>query len=521
MTTVAIQPGRRATKSTRNESHGNIRGSFLLLAGRIISLLINLLVQILMVRWLAKSDYGAFAYTVSIVMLGSHIALFGQDKMVSRFVPLYQERRQMSLVSGAFLVAVTTIFLLGGMLILVVTCLPDEVLGRLIKSQQSLSLLTILIVLAPCQALDDVLEKMMAILVGARALFWRRYLAGPLLKLSAVGSLVLIQGDVLVFAIVYLVAQLLATGLSVLMLTHVLLQQGLFRDLFRWPRKLPLGELFAFSLPLLATDVALVLRTTLVTVIVEFFHGALGVAALRAVNPVARLNMTVNESFKSLFTPATARLHAREDHVAINDLYWRNTNWTTLLTFPVFAMSFAFARPITLFLFGERYADSAVALAILSLGFYVNAASGFSALSLRMAGRVRSIVVNELTAGVVAVVLSLSLIPRYAAVGGAIAACVTLLVQNILHHATLVRAGVITAFPPRSRRLYLTVFFTTAALLVLEWTLSPPLLWDFVAAAAGSYLVLRLNIRTLEIPETFPEIGRVRLIRRVLGCQAE
>src|SRR5687768_863741 len=69
-----------------------MRGSTLLLGGRAISIVLNLAVQVLTVRYLAKSDYGAFAYALGAASIGSRAILLGLDKGVTRFLPIYHER---------------------------------------------------------------------------------------------------------------------------------------------------------------------------------------------------------------------------------------------------------------------------------------------------------------------------------------------------------------------------------------------------------------------------------------------
>jgi hypothetical protein len=67
--------------STDDETKAHIRGSSLLLFGRLLALAINLAIQVVIVRYLSKSDYGAFAYALSVIAMGSSIAVFGLDKL--------------------------------------------------------------------------------------------------------------------------------------------------------------------------------------------------------------------------------------------------------------------------------------------------------------------------------------------------------------------------------------------------------------------------------------------------------
>ena len=60
---IEQQPPDTANKSMRK----HVRGSALLLSGRICSLLLNMATQVVIVRALSKTDYGALGYALSLV----------------------------------------------------------------------------------------------------------------------------------------------------------------------------------------------------------------------------------------------------------------------------------------------------------------------------------------------------------------------------------------------------------------------------------------------------------------------
>ena len=98
----------------------HLRGSTLLLAGRILAMVANFAVQVLIVRYLSKSDYGAFAYVMSLISLGSSLTVFGLDKTITRFVPMYQEKGEYHKLFGSIIMMVSTILSLGFFLVLLV-----------------------------------------------------------------------------------------------------------------------------------------------------------------------------------------------------------------------------------------------------------------------------------------------------------------------------------------------------------------------------------------------------------------
>src|SRR6476660_1844381 len=98
----------------------HVRGSSLLLLGRIIAMVVNFLVQVLIVRYLSTAAYGAFAYALSLVTLGETLVTLGIDRAVGRFLPIYHERGEWAKLFGTIALVGGTILSLGLVLIILV-----------------------------------------------------------------------------------------------------------------------------------------------------------------------------------------------------------------------------------------------------------------------------------------------------------------------------------------------------------------------------------------------------------------
>jgi len=256
---------------------------------------------------------------------------------------------------------------------------------------------------------------------------------------------------------------------------------------------------------------------TMDVIVLERSRGSVDVAALRAVHSTAVLNSLVMSSFALLFTPMAARLFAHNDREGINNLYWQTAIWIAVISFPIFALTFSVAQPITLFLYGQRYAQSGIILALLSLGYYFNAALGFNGLTLKVYGKVRYSVVINVLAAIINLGAILILIPRYGALGAALGTCIALIAHNILKQAGLRLGTGINLFEWRYFRVYLIITVSTLGLLLVQWLASPPFYVSFVLAALVSVLVVRLNRKLLNVGQTFPELLRFPLARRFFG----
>lgn len=494
-----------------------VRGSTLLLGGRLLSIAVNFAVQLLLVRYLSKSDFGAFQYALSIVVFGEAVATLGMDQALTRLLPIYHERGEHHKLFGIILLVAGSIVLFGFAIVSSVWIFREVLAQWLINDQQTIALLLILIALSPVQALDSLIIALFAVFASPRSIFFRRYVLAPGLKLVVVLLLLLLQSDVFFLAGGYLTATFLGVVLYTVVLFHALRDQELLQHFDFHSLVFPVREVFAFAFPLLTTELMYVLVNTSAVMLLAHFRDTAEVAALRAVQPAAKLNQMVLGVFGILFTPLASRLFARDDRDGIRDLYWQTAIWTAVISFPVFALSFSLARPFTLLLYGEQYASSAPLLALLSLGYYFNAALGPNGQTLRVFGKVRYTIAVNVLAAAINVAANLLLIPRYGALGAALGTAGTMVAHNVFKQAGLRFGTGIGLFEWRYFRMYLAIGLSAFGLLLFQLLASPPAYVSLTLAAAVSVLVIGLNHQLLDIRTTFPEVLRLPLARRFLG----
>jgi O-antigen/teichoic acid export membrane protein len=514
-TTAILTNAIPATKQTATRRQ--IRGSGLLLSGRLLSMGVNLATQVLIVRYLSKTDYGAFAYALSIAALGQSIATFGLDRAITRFVPIFHEQRNYNKLFGTIIMVISTILSLGLAMALLLYGLQGFIAQRFITDQQALALLLILIFLAPVQALDNLLVGMFAVFASPRSIFFRKHVLAPGLKLSVVLLLIMGQSDVFFLSGGYLAASILGITIYGVILVRLLRDQGLFQHFNFQTITIPWYEVLTFTIPLLSSDLVYVAMNTIDVVLLEYFQDTSAVASFRAVQPGAKLNQLVLSSFALLFMPAAARLFARNDRSGINNLYWQSAIWIAVCSFPIFALTFSLAQPITLLLYGTRYEQSATILALLSFGYYFNAALGQNGLTLKVYGKLRYIVIINLVAAIVNLGINLLLIPRYGPLGAAVGTCGTLIAHNILKQTGLRLGTGINLFEWRYFKVYLIITLSALGLLLVQLLTSASVYVSIILAGFASLLVFRLNRRLLDVNQTFPELLRFPLMRRILG----
>ena len=501
---------------TLHEETGHFRGSTLLVFGKFIGLILDLSTQILIVRALSRTEFGAFAFGLSVASLAATVALLGLDKTISRFVPLYEERGDEQRLAGSLALAFGVVAgICAAMLVLLIgyQALSSE---DIVENALARHLMLILFLLAPVRAFDSLATACFAIFGSARSIVMRRNVLAPGLQLIAVAIVIVTDQPAEVLAIGYVLAGIIGITAFGVALARLLSKKGILGRIISRDFIIPTRAMFGFSLPLLSSDVVFLLRTSAVIVLLQYLATSNEVAAYGAVLPLARQNLVIYQSFGFLFVPVATRLFARGEHERLRNMYWQTSAWIAVATFPALALTVALAGPLTVLLFGQAYADAGAVLAVLAVGHYVNAALGFNALTLRVQGSVRYIVAVDVLSAVVSVVASVLLIRAYGALGAGIATALTLIIQNLLYQAGLVRSA-IGVPSPRHVVTFVTIAVAIAALVLVQALTEMPLPLGLALAAAVSVGILGVSRSSLQIGRYFPELLKVPFLRQLIA----
>jgi O-antigen/teichoic acid export membrane protein len=493
-----------------------VRGSTLLLVARVIAQAAEFGLQLFFVHYLAKSDYGALAYALSIILLLRAVALFELPVTLARFLPIYREERR----EGALLGSVLMSFgIVAGLGVLIAVALDAGLLLLDLEptdDRDALVVLSILVLVVPLEALDILLTSLFATFASPRAIFIRQAIVGPGLKFALAVGIVATQAGLVSVALGYAVIDLICLAIYGALFVLFLRRQAALAPLRRRRLSFPVRTTLGFAAPLLASTLVWILMESSDAILLGYFHSTEEVAAFRAVLLVAALNQGVTFTFALLYTPMLARLYARGAWAEMRDFYWRSTLWVTVLSFPVFLLTFSFASATTPGVLGERYADSAPIMAVLALGYFFHCSLGFNGLTLRVFGKLRYTVSVDVAAAVVNVLVNLLLIPRWGAVGAAVGTSGTMLVHNVAKQYGLWRYTGVGLFARRYLHTYLSLFGIAAALLLLQSVLSPSLALALAVTVAAALAVVWTNRGALEVDAMFPELRRWPLMRALV-----
>ena len=494
----------------------SLRGSTLLLTGRFLAIGANLFIQVLVVRYLSQEAYGAFAYAIAVVNLLQVGVSLGMEQALQRFAAVYDEEGRPERLAGALVLYLATVLILGALAVTAVLAARTWLAETLIDDPLAVAVLAILVALAPLQALDTLVVNLFAVYARPSAIFFRRYVLAPALKITAALVVILTGQGVVALAWGYVLATVVGLVVFAPVLVRMLVQHGVLRRGTR--PQIPYRELFGFTFSAVTADLVVILLFASDAIIVGFIGGTVDVAVLQAAQPLANGNLLIFYAIIPLFLPHVSRLFSQRRTAEAAELYSRCTVWIAVLTFPVAALTVSFAGTVATTLFGERYAEAGPVLAFLALGQYVLALFGLTTMTLKATARLKLLAWANVVVAVLNVVLNLVLVTRYGPVGAAAGTAVSLALLSLLKGLILRRE---TGVSPVGSSLVVpmtTVLLAGLALAAVELTTDAPLAVAMVLAAVVSLVLVRVNRRQLALGEIFPELLRYRLVRMVVGA---
>ena len=483
-----------------------IRGSVLLVLGRGVSLVLNLVTQVLCVRYLSKADYGSFAYAIAMIEILTLLNTLGFDNSMPRFAAIYDQYKNSRSFVGLVVISFCLVILFGVFIVSLGIFSVDLWSAWTKANPLAVNLILVLLVLAPIQAIDAIVLGLFGVFSGARHIFLRKHIVRPALRLAAVLFMIFSEGDTTTLAISYVMVGVVGVAVFFGALVRVISSSELMQS---WDRKIEyrLRETLTYNVPILTSDLVFIFRGALVIFLLEYFHNAHEVADFQAVMPFGRLVELVLVNFSVLFVPAVSRAFAAGDKKEISQTCIDTQIWITLLSFPLFALAFGFADILTPFLFGESYVSASEVLAWLALGFYIRIVFGLATRTLKVLGHLRVVISIDVITVFFALGVSLWLIPLQGATGAAISASSTMVFHGLANQFALYRVSQIGLWDRSSQKLYISVAITVFALGALRWLVDVNAWVLGIAAILAAGVLLFVFRHQLTIHHHIPELG--------------
>lgn len=486
-------------------------GSAILAVGKFSSVIFTLAIHLILIRSFSKDDFGAFSYAMSAVSVLSILVSLGMEQTVSRFASLYDEQGDNPRLSGLVLFYTAVVVSLG--------CASTAIFTLCVQSVESIArvdtttalTLAALCVLGPLQAFDTMLMNLFATFARPKAVFVRRYVLAPVLRVVAVLTVVFTSHNITHVAIGYVLGSVIGIVVYGPVAWRMMREHGMFNrsnsavfDVPRW---------LSYTAGSLCSDLLIVLLFFSDVFMVGAIGDSQDVAALQAVGPIANGGLVVFYALIPIFLPSVTRLFHQRAFRKAEETYSQSTAWIVIFTLPVTIMTIGFAHTVNSTLFPSNYASSAAILAVAAAAQFFIASFGLTGLLLKAQSKL------WLLAGANALVALLNIAanwflihvygPLGAAVGSLVAVCLLSLMKVFLVRSQL-SLNVLTA-PVLKALLLASIAVCVAAL--IQYATSPPFVVCLGIGAALSLVALRLSKPFLRVGEVFPSLARKPFVR--------
>ncbi|MBL4654101.1 MAG: flippase [Flavobacteriales bacterium] len=191
------------------------------------------------------------------------------------------------------------------------------------------------------------------------------------------------------------------------------------------------SELFSSSMPLFVGGMMDMIIIWSPMLILGIWASNQDIGVYNAASKTAMLTSFVLGAVNSISAPKFAMLYAQNDMKALALLARNSAKIMILCALPILLL-FMLIPELILSLFGDEFKQGAAVLMVLVVGQFIAVATGSVMFLLMMSGNEKLMRNNLITCACIVVILSLWLIPMYGIVGAAIAAAVTLSVQNLI-----------------------------------------------------------------------------------------
>jgi O-antigen/teichoic acid export membrane protein len=424
------------------------KGAGLGVLGFLLRTILVFVYTIIATRLIGAEQYGIYAVSLSIILIGSLVAEFGMNWTTIKFVVIAQNTQG---VGGARQVLFYSlkISLVLSLLVTTVLLVLAAPLGNRIYAIPSLKQVLWLHSLSiPFVSAGGIF---IAFTVAQKTMLYKflvRDVLQPLIELIFSTLLIILGLKASGMALGYTLSAL-AFSLAGLWIVNRLAPAGQEVKGHADVARPDLSSILGFSLPLFFSQLLGLLNLRLPILFVGAlasieFSGVLNVAA-----DAARFGTFLLLAVGNIYNPFISDLIQRGEKSELGDLYNLTTRWLVSFSFPLFIWIILNASDF-MGLFGPSYAMGGSALILLMLAQFVNVGVGATDGLIVMSGRPKLDLLNNALGLLIVLLTSIWLIPRYGLIGAALAQGCFVVSVNLIK---LLEVRVLIGIQPYSKAL--------------------------------------------------------------------
>jgi len=420
-----------------------LKGSLIVLIGVISGRGLDFVFKVMLARHFGPREYGLLSMALAIMIITSNIAVLGFNQGIARFVPLLQAKKEYGKLKKMVKFGAMTTGMAGIFLALILFFTSPAISRLLSDDNYLVGLIRLVCLVIPFLVLLNFslgilrgLKDMKAIVVSDEIVLW-------LTRILLLIVIIMLGVDIRGVPVVYFFSVL-----GVIILVWIFIQKNrIFLHLQNTNDNISgFRELFLFSLPLSLSTVTTMFRKRFDLVLIGLFLPASQVGFYNAALPIAALITIFLFAINRITLPIASELLGQDKEREMAIVYKTVARWTLIITLPVFFLIFLFPDIIIRLFFGHEYISASVALRIISIGFFVNAASGSFGEYLQSYGETKKVFWISFIGTLINILLMVIMIPKFGIEGAAMALTFSLICMCLLGMIFIYRYRVLSPF---------------------------------------------------------------------------
>lgn len=405
------------------------KGSGIVLFGTLAGYVLTYLFKMINGRYFGPSGLGILAIGISTMTVLSSLSVLGLNEGVGRFIPFFQEKKDYA-GTRAILTFGATLSLAMALLVSIAVFINAPRLAHdFFKNPATEGILRLFSIVIPFQAFFIFstgvmrgMKKMASIAIGKDILTWGVKILAALVVIS------------MALPVEYIAAAFYcALPLSVLYFFYIFKKDALYREIKQVkPRKGARLEFFKFSMPLIFSNLAQLLRKQTDVLVIGFFLPASAVGLYYAALPFAMTLTLFLFSINRILLPVASEIIGQGEIKYARQLFKDFALLSFQMTLPLFLFIFIFADDIILIVYGKEFIQAGLLLKILCAGFFINSISGSFGEFFKAFNKSYLVLYLSLGGGLLNILLMLFLVPKWGIKGAALSATLSLVFMVLL-----------------------------------------------------------------------------------------
>mgnify|MGYP002761876429 CR=1 FL=1 len=398
-------------------------GASLFFIGQFFSNIFGLAFNLILTRGLGAMQYGIYTYAKTLAVFFVTFAQLGTGKSLLRFIPAVDDPEQRNIVAG--LAYLTTLFgstVVGTILFLFAPKISFFTLNE--------PLLTNTIrVLAIALPFNTALNLTNSIFRASENLQYQVFVSDFLkniIRVLLVGSAVYFGFSLVGIVVAITIGLILSTGVGISLL---------YSKTDIWPSVgNPTNGFYSFysySVPLTLKDLGQKMYTRSDILMVGFFLSGPAVGIYRVSILLSAFLKLPLSAVNQLFPPIASGLNAENEREELSSVYETVTRWVFTVSLLPSLVMIVYSQEI-LAVFGSEFTGGAAVLVLFAIAKLTSSVVGPSGFLLMMTDHQYLNFANQLTLGILNIILNYLFIQQFGFVGAAVATAGTLAAINLL-----------------------------------------------------------------------------------------